>query len=126
MTLLIIGLCGLLGIFSRYAVDIYISRFAGPLPVGTWAINLLGSFIAGLVLVAGAEKQLVSPEWRTGLMVGFCGGFTTFSAYTVQTIVQWEAGAKPLSLLYFTLSPLTGLLCAYAGIYVGRLLFSGT
>lgn len=126
MTLLIIGLCGLVGIFSRYAVDLYLSRYTGPFPIGTLAINLVGSFIAGLVFVGGVEKQILSYEWRTGLMVGFCGGFTTFSAYTLQTIVQWEAGAKPLSVLYFTVSPLAGLLCAYAGLYLGRCLFSGT
>ena len=126
MTLLILAFCGLLGVFSRYAVDLYISRYTGPFPVGTLLINLAGAFIAAVVFVASVERQLLSYEWRTGLIVGFCGGFTTFSAYALQTLVQWEAGEKSLALLYFVGSPVLGLACAYAGLQFGRLIFSAT
>jgi len=126
MTLLMIGLCGLIGIFSRYGADLYLSRFTGTFPFTTFAINLLGSFVAGLIYATGVEKQILSPEWRTALLVGFAGGFTTFSAYTLQTVVQWEQGYRGLATFYCLLSPVAGMGCALAGLSLGRLFFPST
>lgn len=118
---------GLLGIFARYFVGLLAGRyFAAPFPYGTFLINILGSFLIGVVYVLGVEKALLNPDLRIGIVVGFLGGFTTFSAYSLETMRLVEESELWLAVLYFCLSPLMGLFGALGGLYLTRSLVNGS
>ena len=118
-----ISLFGLLGILARYGVGLTFERYLPDVfPLGTFLINVIGSFFIGAVFVLGAERFMFSEEIRFGLMVGFLGGFTTFSAYCLETWKMIENTQYLLAGFYFGLSPILGLAATYAGIFVARTL----
>ncbi|MGK5082386.1 CrcB family protein [Bdellovibrionota bacterium FG-1] len=114
------GFFGLVGIFSRFGVDTLVLKAGAPAPWGTLTINSLGSFIAGVFFAIGAEKGLISPDLLTPLMVGLLGGFTTFSAFSLQSALLLQEKTPWLGLLYLSLTPLLGALLSFAGLFVGR------
>lgn len=101
MQLLYIGLFGGLGCVARFLVSGWTYALVGKgLPYGTLTVNVLGSFLLGLLMVFGLRSTLLSPELRIGLTVGFMGGFTTFSTFSYETMrlleegSLWQAGAN--------------------------------
>lgn len=108
---------GILGISCRYGVDQMIDN--STFPLSTFLINMAGSFLAGLIFALG-ERQDLSPSLQTGLLVGFCGGFTTFSAYALQTFLLLEEERFLPAFGYLFLSPALGLLAAFLPIFVMR------
>lgn len=116
-----IGLFGLFGVFARYLMTVVVGRvFPAPFPVATFLINLLGAFLVGIFYVIGIEKGAYSQEIRLGVMIGFLGGFTTFSTYSLESVRLFEEGEIVAALLYFGLSPLLGLLLTFCGILLAR------
>jgi CrcB protein len=114
MTALWVGIAGLGGVLARYAVS---TPFHGDtLPWVTVAINVVGSFLLGALVTAHA----FSDELRTALGVGFLGGFTTFSTFSVQAVLDVEAGEPGRAALYVAASVGLGLMAAAAGYAVGR------
>ena len=82
---LLIFVAGGIGSVCRYLISYYVGSSAKtPFPIGTLVVNLLGSFMAGMCF-AFFEHFIMSPEIKLTLMVGFLGGFTTFSTYTLET-----------------------------------------
>ena len=126
MRLMYIGVFGLLGVFARYFAGVLFGRyFPAPFPNGTFCINFLGSFLIGIVYVLGTERAIVSADLQSGLMIGLIGGFTTFSAYTLELSQLIEESKYWIAAAYFGLSPLVGLLSAFAGIFIARFLVRG-
>lgn len=108
-----IGGLGLLGVILRYGVDQLLWTRSQNFPISTLLVNLVGCGLAGFFWVLG-EKQILSPSVQLGLLAGFCGGFTTFSAYALQSFRMFEKGHMMPALIYFGLSPIMGffiLLC---------------
>ena len=114
---------GVLGVFSRYYMGPWISRILpSPFPYGTFFINLLGAFLIGLFYVLAEERALFSAEVRAGVMVGFLGGYTTFSAFCLEGI-NLIADARYLhAALYVVGSPMLGLAATAGGIFLGRVI----
>jgi len=133
MRFLWLALFGVTGIFARYGIDVLAERSswnAGAslegFPFNTFLINIAGSALAGVLSVLAAERGTwVSADLRTGLMVGFLGGFTTFSAYALQSAKLFEDGRNSTAILYLCLSPAVGLFAAVAGLKLTRLWMSG-
>jgi CrcB protein len=122
MRLLYIGIMGVLGVMARYGVGLLAARiFPPPFPYGTFLINLVGSFLIGLVYALGMEAAVLTPDLRVGLMVGFLGGFTTFSSYCLETYRLAEEGELLFAAAYVGLSTLLGLCAVAAGLALGRL-----
>jgi len=101
MQLLYIVILGGLGCVSRYLMSGWTYTLVGRgLPYGTLAVNVIGSFLLGLLMVIGLRSILLSPKLRIGLTVGFMGGFTTFSTFSYETMrlleegSLWQAGAN--------------------------------
>lgn len=118
---LLIALFGLSGVFSRFAID-RLFEAADGFPSSTLLINVGGSFIAGLIY-ALSERGIVSLPLQTGLLVGFCGGFTTFSAYTLQTFAMLDKGRSLYALAYLVGSPILGVTAAILPIFLSRKVF---
>lgn len=119
-TMLGIALFGLLGIFSRYGIERVFNQSHLDFPAGTFFINLLGSFLVGVFYVFGNEKEWFSPSLSVAILVGFTGGFTTFSTYCLQSLLLMERQRFSLAFAYLILSPALGLAAALLGVLAAR------
>ena len=100
---------------ARYALGTTVAH--DTLPWVTVAINVVGSFLLGLLTAVGTG---LAPEVRTALGVGLLGGFTTFSTFSVDVLKQIEAGESGKALLYIVASVILGIGAAAVGYYAGR------
>lgn len=123
MQIILIAVFGLVGIFARYGTDTWVARHGGLAHWGTFAINLVGSFVVTLVYVLGVERHWIGTELRVALLVGLMGGFTTFSSYALQSALLIESGGRLGPILYIILSPICGIALAVAGLHIFRLVF---
>src|SRR4051794_5901760 len=114
MTVVWVGLAGLAGVLARYGISY---PFHGDtLPWVTVVINVAGSFALGLLVAA----PWFSTDTRTALGAGFLGGFTTFSTFTVQAVIDVDAGEPGRAALYVGASLVLGFAAAAAGYVLGR------
>jgi CrcB protein len=121
MNMLIVGAGGALGSVCRYLVGIWTLRRFGPgFPWGTLAVNVLGCFAIGLVTEVIARRLDASPELRLLLVTGFLGGFTTFSAFSLDAMSLMERGAQGAAVVYLLASVLVSLAAVLAGLALGR------
>ncbi len=116
VTALLVALAGAGGVLLRYGVSSAVHGDA--LPWVTVAINVVGSFLLGVLVVS----HWASPQARSALGVGFLGGFTTFSTFTVQAFLDAEAGEVGRALLLIAVSLVLGIAAAAGGYYLGRAL----
>lgn len=93
---------------------------AGRLPWGTMAANVIGSLIIGLVLARVGAPTRDSAHWQSFLAVGFCGGFTTFSSFSWQTLEQLRQGQTLSALLHVVLSVLVCVVATWLGWRMGK------
>ncbi|MFO8153764.1 fluoride efflux transporter CrcB [Thioalkalivibrio sp.] len=118
---LAIALGGALGSVLRFAMNEAVSaRFGRAFPWGTLSINVIGSFLIGLLAVLLIERWDVSPALRLGLMVGVLGGFTTFSSFSLEVVNLAQNGALLRATLYVLASVSVCVLAAAAGIHLAR------
>jgi CrcB protein len=117
-----IGGFALVGIFSRYFIDQYFYSDGRNFPLSTFLINMLGSFLIGVVYVLSANGGYLGRDLSVALMVGLLGGFTTFSAFSLQSFLLFEKGQTLIAAAYFIGSPVLGLIMAGAGLFVTKLL----
>lgn len=120
--IILIAIFGIAGILFRYGIDSYLGGWNEVFPASTFAINLLGSFLAGSIYAFSVHRD-ISTNLQTALLVGFCGGFTTFSAYALQTVLMFERGKFTPAMLYFFITPALGLLAAFIPVFLARKLF---
>ncbi|HRO14981.1 MAG TPA: fluoride efflux transporter CrcB [Paracoccus sp. (in: a-proteobacteria)] len=113
-----VALGGSLGAVARYAVTRAAGRvFGHGFPVGTLAVNILGSFLMGLLVVLLAHR---GNAWAPLLMTGVLGGFTTFSAFSLDTMTLWMRGSQGIAAAYVAASVGLSLAGMAAGLAVGR------
>lgn len=116
--LIYIAAGGAAGTVLRYAVSKFITSFSGKLfPWGTLTVNLLGCLIAGLI-IGWLMRHNISEAIRLALIIGFCGGFTTFSSLSVESLNLLRQGYISLFFLYSGISIAGGLALVYAGILI--------
>ena len=122
LRILLVGLAGLLGTLGRYWLSgVVARRYGEAFPVGTLAVNLLGCFTAGLLFHFMQERGAFSETARAAVFVGLLGGFTTFSAYGLQTFELLREGRVGLAALNVVASNLLGLLLVCAGYWTAKL-----
>ena len=118
--LVLIAMGGLLGTLSRYALSTWVDeRSHSSFPYGTMAVNLAGCFAAGFLFPL-LERAAVSPDLRLGVFTGFLGGFTTFSAYGLQTIVLAQGSMWSLATVNVLVSNVVGLVMVWMGGSLSR------
>lgn len=113
MKFLVIGLGGGIGAIFRYLISIVPIK-AG-FPVQTFVTNLLGAILIGVVVEMAARGQ-VSQNWNLFLKVGICGGFTTFSTFSLETYTLFEKGNIGIAIIYTVLS----VVLSVVGVFAGR------
>lgn len=119
LTLSHVALGGAIGACLRYLVNVASLRAFGPgFPYATLMVNVVGSFLMGVLVVVLAEKG--GMRLAPFLMTGILGGFTTFSAFSLDTISLWERGASWLSLGYVGASVILSLAALVAGLQLAR------
>ena len=120
---LVISLGAIVGANARYWMSRSALRLLGPVfPYGTLAINVLGSFVLGFFLAWITQRGIVDPRWRLLVAVGFCGGFTTFSSYAVESMALIEQGQWLLVATNIVSNNLLSLVAVVAGMALARLL----
>jgi CrcB protein len=121
--ILIIGTGGFIGSIARYflsMLNLNIDFFS--IPLGTLIVNVTGSFVIGFLAGVSEKSTLLTTEWRLFLMVGLCGGFTTFSSFTNENLMLLHNGQFLSILLYTGLSIFLGFIAVFFGYAFTNLL----
>lgn len=118
-----LALAGACGTVSRFAVyELAAKSRAAHLPIGTLAVNILGSFFFGFVYAVAQSKLNMSSETRAILLTGFLGAFTTFSTFAFETARMLKSAQWLMALGNVTGQVFLGLLALVAGVLAGRML----
>lgn len=106
------------GSVLRYAISVWMTRANGAFPMATFAINIAGSFLIGLLARAFSAPD-GNPVLRAALTIGFCGGFTTFSTFSAEVVTLMQEGRTARAMAYVVVSVVTGVLAVLAGLALG-------
>jgi len=117
---LIVGLGGFIGSIGRYGVDTITKRLITDFPSGTLFVNIVGSFLIGILFAYVEKGILINAGWRVFLITGICGGFTTFSAFSLENHMLYEQGYFNRLLINVMLSVLLGFMATFAGLHLIR------
>ena len=121
MNFIVVSLGAIVGANLRYILSRYAAKVLGPVfPYGTLIINITGSFIVGWFMIWTTERVLVDPRWRLLVVVGFCGGFTTFSSYAFESMAYLEQGQWLLMTTNILANNLLCMAAAIAGMALAR------
>ncbi|MDG1063340.1 MAG: fluoride efflux transporter CrcB [Flavobacteriaceae bacterium] len=118
--LLLVFLGGGLGSALRYWIGTWLNSSGQPLPWGTFVVNVLGSFLIGLVLGFAAKNENLSTNTILLMATGFCGGFTTFSALASENLHLLKTGAYGPFLGYSLGSLLIGIIAVWLGLLLSK------
>lgn len=121
--ILLIGFGGFAGSVARFYVSkLNLTVDFLSIPVGTFTVNVLGSFLLGILTGIAEKSVLMNLELRLFLMIGLCGGFTTFSTFTGENLMLMRNGQFLTVILYSGISIFFGFLAIYLGYIITKLL----
>ena len=120
VTALWVGVGGFFGAVARYAVAGWASRIDEAFPWGTFAVNISGSFLLGLLVGLMGERLVLHPDLRVGITVGFIGAYTTFSTFALETFELGQARALAAAAINVAASVAVGVVAIWAGLAAGR------
>ena len=119
MTFLYVALGGAIGSALRFGVGLAVLRLAAPgFPLAILTVNVIGSFLMGMVVVWAVQRGLTA--WQPFLMTGILGGFTTFSAFSLEAFTLLERGQTGAAALYVALSVAGSIGALAAGVMLAR------
>ena len=119
--LLPIAIGGAIGAVARYSASLGIHSLAGDgFPYGTLFVNVVGSFLIGVLYIVATQASAEPGSYRPLLIIGLLGAFTTFSTFSIETVLLIEAGQLFKAALNVSLSVLTCLIACYAGLNLAR------
>jgi len=117
---LVVGLGGAVGAILRWWVGVLMSHLLAPVFLGTLVVNLAGSFLVGVLLIWFQGKLPINDVLRTGIVVGLLGGFTTYSAFSMEAVNMMMAGFYGRASAYVVVTVAVCLVGAWAGVMLGR------
>ena len=117
-SILLVGLGGFIGSVARYMIAVAFSGASSSFPLATLVVNVAGSFVIGLVMGLAEAGEVLTPEWRFFLATGFCGGFTTFSTFSYESIQLMNDG----ELLFLGANVVLSVVLSLAAAYLGMVL----
>ena len=118
-----VAIGGALGSIARYALSTYIFDISShKFPYATLIVNVLGTFVMGILFVVIVERSAMPSEMRSLLMIGFVGAFTTFSTFSLDALGLWQNGHIFMSLVYMLATIILCLIAISSAIWLTRLL----
>lgn len=118
-TVLLVGLGGGLGSIFRYGLALFVNKhFYSFFPLATFLANIIGCFLIGFLLGLFERHQWTEPDIKIFFVVGFCGGFTTFSTFAIENVTLVQSNQTLIAFAYIAFSVLTGLLATWMGLWV--------
>ncbi|MEX2591233.1 MAG: fluoride efflux transporter CrcB [Anditalea sp.] len=118
-TIILVGLGGGLGSIFRYLTAVFVNKhFSFIYPLATFMVNFIGCFLIGLLLGLFERQYWTTPDLKFLLVVGFCGGYTTFSTFAFENLSLFQSNHTLVAFAYIALSVLTGLFATWLGLYV--------
>jgi CrcB protein len=121
VTVLWIGLGGFIGANARYFLGrAVIERWGSAFPWGTLTVNVLGSLLIGIILEVIAQRAISDPAYRLFLVVGFLGGFTTFSTFAFESVTLLDDGKWTRALTYVLASNALAIVACFLGMWIVR------
>jgi len=118
MNIALVAIGGFFGAISRFSLsNLFKSKMSSAFPFATLTVNLLGSFLLGIIIGANLEST-----WRLLLGTGFMGAFTTFSTFKLENIILYSNKNRKMLVLYLGVSYTFGILLAYLGMKMGSVL----
>ena len=122
-TLLLVGTGGFAGSVSRYLLTKFVTaKWPMAFPWGTFSVNILGCFLIGIIMGLSFQSAM-STQTRLLLATGFCGGFTTFSTYSLEIFELYQRGEAGISLFYLFASIIAGFLGVWLGLWLVKVLY---
>jgi CrcB protein len=119
--MLLAGIGGFVGTCLRYLTGKLCHLWAlGGFPLGTFVVNIIGSFLIGALLGLAEKENMLSPAANVMLVTGFCGGFTTFSSFADDIFLLMQHKQWSLFAVYTTLSLIVGVLMVWGGRVVAK------
>lgn len=112
---IIVGAGGFVGAVCRYLIGMIPLKEGCAFPIKTLMINIVGSFMIGIVAALASETDFLNPRTVLFLKVGICGGFTTFSSFALESTDLIKSGKMQLAVIYTILSIILGVLAVFAG-----------
>lgn len=113
-----VALGGAIGATARYATYRLLAVHGPGFPVATVAVNVIGSLVMGLLAALMAHR--IGNDYAPLLLTGVLGGFTTFSAFSLDALTLWERGQAGGAVIYIAASVILSLLAVIAGLVIGR------
>jgi fluoride exporter len=117
--LILVGMGGMAGSLLRYACSLLLRP--GSFPWATFTVNIAGSLLIGLLMGYGSRNNSSGQDLQLLLVTGFCGGFTTFSAFSADNLLLLKDGRMGMFVLYAGASVLLGLLATYVGYRIAAI-----
>ncbi|HIG66348.1 MAG TPA: fluoride efflux transporter CrcB [Porticoccaceae bacterium] len=119
---LAVALGGALGSMARYALSTWIFQVSShKFPYATLTVNVLGSFVMGVLFVVIVEKAALPQEMRNLLMIGFIGAFTTFSTFSLDALGLWQNGHLFMAFIYTLATVILCIIAISSAIWLTRL-----
>ena len=126
MQILFLALAGALGAVSRYALGGLAHNILGnSFPYGTLIVNVIGSLLIGFIMQISLSTDMVSPQMRTIIIIGFLEAFTTFSAFSYETASLLEDGSLAAASINIVANVALSLVAVFLGIGLGRMAVGG-
>lgn len=120
-SIFLVGIGGLIGSVARYLIAVFLAGNVNSIfPLTTLIVNITGCFLIGVVFALADRGNVLSPEWRIFLTTGFCGGFTTFSTFSYESLKLIQDGEYFYVGIYVLVSVVIGLAATYFGIALIR------
>ena len=124
--LILVAMGGAIGSMARYGVSSLVVKQVNPVnfPWGTFSVNILGCMLAGVFLLVAESMQSISQEARLFVVTGLLGGFTTFSAFGIETLGLLRRGEMLIAISYASLSIIVGVLAMWLSYSLLKVMFN--
>jgi len=117
--IILVGIGGATGSVVRYLTSVVSTKYLQTsFPFATFAVNVVGCLLIGLLIGLMDKQQLSNPDYKYLLVTGFCGGFTTFSAFALENINLFQQGNSLVAFLYIASSVIVSLAAVFVGMYL--------